>query len=127
MKVSKLIVFYSILIVTGIVLCMFIKHYKEDVLFHNPNSSPFDCDISVFTYNIDASDSAKFTEAYQESVLDLLETVDAGVICFQELSIINHQKLKTRLDTIYLYSDLKQSDDQMWGIYFFSRYPMRNY
>lgn len=111
----------------GIAICIFNKHFKVYPLFNNNgNSSSIDA-FSILTYNIDASDSTKFTLSYQDSLLNLLKTVNADVICFQELSVNNHRRIKPRLDSLYKYSDLKQSDDQIWGVYFNSRYPMREF
>ena len=108
----------------GIAICIFNKHFKVYPLFNNNgNSSSIDA-FSILTYNIDASDSTKFTLSYQDSLLNLLKTVNADIICFQELSVNNHRRIKPRLDSLYKYSDLKQADDQIWGVYFNCKYSV---
>lgn len=83
--------------------------------------------FSIMTFNVDATDSVKFTQAFQDSLLAEIKRQKPDILCFQELSFINLKKIKPQLDSIYGTCDILKGDNQLWRLRFYSHFPLRNF
>lgn len=79
------------------------------------------------TFNIDAYDSTKLTDYFQDGLLRLLEQEKPDILCLQELSFRNFSKIKSQLDSIYGVRNGIETEDEKWRFRFYSNYPMRNF
>lgn len=77
--------------------------------------------FSILTFNIAAFDTLKFTNSLQTGLLELINHEKPDVVCFQELSFVSLNKIKSQLDSIY-----GIEDESFCIMPFYSHLPQRN-
>ena len=82
----------------------------------------------IITFNINASDSICFTQAFQDSLIAEIKRQTPDVLCMQELSWSNFRIIKPRLDCIYgSCPELDGKDIEVYRSKFYSSLIMRNF
>lgn len=86
-----------------------------------------DSTFSIMTFNLDAGDSLHFLSDKQERLIALIEKEKPSILCLQELSFDNHDKLKPFLEKTYGKCDSLSYADGKWRFLFYSRFSIRNF
>lgn len=82
----------------------------------------------IMTYNINANDTASFPPEKQDALLAEVYSQKPDIICFQELSFGNQEKIKPQLDSIYgACPELDGKDIEVHRGKFYSSLTMRNF
>lgn len=79
------------------------------------------------TFNVNATDSTRFTQSFQDSLLSEIKRQKPDFLCFQELSFSNLKKIKPQLDSIYGTCDVLKGHNQFWRLRLYSHFPLRNF
>lgn len=84
--------------------------------------------FSIMTFNVNATDSIKFTQAFQDSLLAEIRRQKPDIICFQELSDKNLQKIKPQLNRMFgPCAELDGKAVEVHRCKFYSKLQMRNF
>lgn len=115
-----------IIMISFVVICFLNSRYNIYGLNVGRVINSDDKCFSIMTFNVDATDPEKFTAAYQDSLIEMIELEKPDIICFQELFYSNLLKLRPRLDSIYGYCDVANSSDALHKQRVYSHLPFRN-
>lgn len=96
--------------------------HDADCLFETNDST-----FSIMTFNLDAGDSLHLLSDKQDRLIALIEREKPSILCLQELSFENHDKLKPFLEKTYGKCDSLSYADGKWRFLFYSRFPIRNF
>lgn len=124
-RIGRRIVLYSVLIVIACAMCFL--NYRYKLFAYNYKHCEGSGGFSIMTYNIAAYDSASFTPERQQKLMELIKLEKPDIVCFQEMSFENLEKIKHQLDSIYGTCDVLEGDNQMWRLRFYSHFPLRNF
>lgn len=83
--------------------------------------------VSIMTFNIDGTDSVKFTNNYKNILLKIINQDKPDILCFQELSFYNYDIIKSKLDSIYGECESLNEDDKLWRFRLYSHFRLRNF
>lgn len=107
--------------------CILSYHYKLLALNISLNRSHEEKSFTIMTFNVDAKDTLRFTDAFQDKLIKTIRQEQPDILCFQELPFENLKKIKPQLDSLYGATEELKSTDQVWRFTLYSRYPMRNF
>lgn len=122
MKKNKYVLFF----VSVILLCIVnssIKFFAVNIKSTEKTEHSF----SIMTFNVNATDSTRFTQSFQDSLLSEIKRQKPDFFCFQELSFSNLKKIKPQLDSIYGTCDVIKGHNQFWRLRLYSHFPLRNF
>ena len=83
--------------------------------------------FSLITFNIASTQQQDFTTDFQAKLLKLIKEENPDIVCFQELSFENLDKIRHQLDSIYGPCFIREGVDQSWRLRFYSHFPLRNF
>ena len=84
-------------------------------------------EFSIMSFNVAASDSTRFSAEFQDSLISLVFHESPDILCFQELSFDNLQKIKLQLDSLYGPCTVLKGDDQLWRLRLYSHFQLQNF
>lgn len=123
----KHIAFMLAVIALLLIICTINLKYKVYAVGNHHNNAVSDGCFTIMTFNVDASDSTKFSTQQQEQILDLVKREAPDVLCFQELSTENLIKIKPQLDSFYGNCDALMGEHQYRRKRLYSHYPIKNF
>lgn len=124
MKTKRQYRFVILWVVVAVMCFLNIKHMIFAVNLCNNDAGKH---YTVMSYNIDASNSDRFSIEKQTQLLDLIIRETPDILCLQELSFENLKKIKPQLDSIYGQCEVLTGDNQLWRLRLYSNFPLRNF
>lgn len=124
---KRTILLYAIILTVLSGLCYFNYLYKLYAINGSNDNTSSNGSFSIMTFNIASTHASDFTPDVQEKLLMLIKEEKPDVVCFQELSFENLDKIRPRLDLIYGPCFIRNGDDQSWRLRFYSHFPLRNF
>lgn len=86
-----------------------------------------DSTFSIMTFNVDACDSLSFLPEKQKKLQEFISRENPSILCLQELSYDNHEKLRPYLDSVYGKCETLSHSNNKKRFLFYSRFPIRNF
>ena len=112
---------------TIMILSLFNLRMKIIPLHLYNNNIPDKHSFCVLTFNVNANDTVSFTRQFQDSLLAEIHRLKPDILCFQEISFENMDKIRMQHDSIYGECYSLKGDDILWRLRFYSHFPLRNF